>query len=183
MRIAPPALVLLALSLHPACVIDELREDEVGDAAWCDSARRWPTESAELEDELFAALNAVRVRSGRCGGVDQDPAGAVQWSPELRCAARRHATFLAQRNATGHEGSGGSMPWQRVGFAEYEGFVMHELIARDFVDPDDVIQAWLDNPEHCRPFYRRPIEHVGIGHSRSANGDRTAWVVLTGRNR
>jgi uncharacterized protein YkwD len=181
MRIAPLALFV---SMLPAgCVIDELREDDVGDAPYCDAAAQWPTHYAELEDELLDVLNAIRVRSGQCGDVMQSPASILDMQPQLRCAARHHATFLATQDAVGHQGHDDTTPAHRVGYAGYEGLAQHELIARDFTDPAEVIEAWLANPEHCRSLYRRGVEHVGIGHSRNAAGDTTAWVVLTGRDR
>jgi uncharacterized protein YkwD len=180
MRIAPLA---LATTFLAGCVIDELREDEVGDAPWCDGTRRWPRHYGELEDELLDALNAVRVRSGLCDDVMQPPAGTVEPQPELRCAARRHATFLAMEDAVGHQGRDGTMPEERVGHAGYEGLVLHELIARDYIEAQDVLAAWLENPTHCQSLYRRRIEHVGIGHSRNATGDTTAWVMVTGSER
>lgn len=184
MRSAPIALFMLLLpSFGGACVIDVLREDDVGEAPYCDGARQWPADYAELEDDLLDALNVVRVRSGQCGDAMQSPASVVEMQPELRCAARHHATFLAQRDRLGHEGRDGSTEVHRVGNAGYEGFPEHELIARDFTDAEEVIEAWLGNPEHCRALYRRGIEHVGIGHSRNADGDKTAWVVVTGRDR
>lgn len=184
MRIAPSALPLLAVfSAGSGCGIDDLRDDEVGDAPFCDAARRWPTEYAELEDELLEALDALRVRGGQCGDTKQEQTVSIVMQPQLRCAARVHATFLAEQQALTHQGDDGTSTVERIGLSGYAGFPEHELLAADFLDAEETLQAWLEDPPQCSALFDQSVEHVGIGHSRSASGDATGWVLLTGRER
>lgn len=180
MRIA-----LLALSMlgGTGCVIDELREDDVGDSPFCLGAQRWPYELADREDALLDLLNAVRAVGGSCDGTQQQPTFALEFAPELRCAARLHATYVARTEQLTHEGQDGTSAVERVGLAGYPGIAEHELLAADFVDAEAVLQAWLDVPQHCVALFDRSIEHVGIGVSRNADESSTGWVLVTGRNR
>jgi uncharacterized protein YkwD len=176
-------LVLVGLAIQTGCIIDVLREDPVGEAAACEAARRWPRAYAEREDELLDLVNEVRAGGGTCGEALQNPVPDLELSPELRCAARVHATDLAESGGLEHEGSDGSTTLSRVDRAQYDGIPKHELLAADFLDPQAVLAAWLGDPSHCEPLFDPTIDAFGVGHAMSANEDAAAWVLLTGENR
>jgi uncharacterized protein YkwD len=183
------ALWLVVMASAPAggasgCVIDELREDDVGSAPLCEAAQAWPTGYAELEDELFDEIGDLREIGGMCDGDARNPVARLDASPELRCAARIHATDLAA-NVGGlqHDGSDGSSPLSRANLAGYPGLVRHELLAADYVDAPSVVAAWLASTAHCNALYDKGIAEGAIGHSRDADGGRIAWVLLTGELR
>jgi uncharacterized protein YkwD len=175
--------MLVAFGACSACVIDEVGDDEVGEALACEAARRWPRAYAAEEDRLLELVNDQRSRGGECDGVTRNPVADVETSPELRCAARLHATDLSLGTTLGHEGSDGSTTLTRVGRADYPGLVRHELLASDFEDAAPVLHAWLGSPPHCNAIFDRRIVEIGIGHSATIDGDSTAWVVLTGEPR
>ncbi len=174
---------LAALLGTSSCVIDELRDDDVGDAPACEAARRWPETFGAREDVLFEEIVELRRRGGTCGDAKLNPLPTIEISPELRCAARLHATHLAEAGTLSHEGRDGSSPLHRVTLAGYDGVPIHELLAGDFDDPLEVLQAWRDHPETCRVFHDSRVDEVGIGHAESASGDAAAWVLLTGERR
>lgn len=181
----PPGLALgaLLLPMVPGCVIDELREDEVGDAPACDAARRWPETYAAREDILLEEITELRRRGGECGKSTFNPLPDIVLNPELHCAARVHATHLADRAALSHEGLDGSSPLARVTAAGYDGVPIHELVAGDYQDPFAVLEAWREDPDTCRVFHDPRIDEIGIGHAESPSGDAAAWVLLTGERR
>lgn len=176
--------VLVAGLLGPCgCIIDELREDEVGEAPACEAASRWPRPYAQREDILFELINEQRARGGQCDGAERNPVAEVELSPALRCAARVHSTDLSQRGALSHDGSDGSTTLTRVDRAEYDGLPRHEVMAADFDDPQAVLNAWLDNPAHCEAVFEAQIDEIGIGHAQTFRGGASAWVLLTGQQR
>jgi uncharacterized protein YkwD len=177
-------LALCLVVAAPGCVIDELREDDVGDAPMCAAAQAWPSDYAELEDALFDAIGDVREVGGVCGEEPSDPVARLLSSPELRCAARIHATDLAATlGELQHQGSDGSSPLSRANLAGYPGIVRHELLAADFVDAEAVLATWLASGPHCTALFDKGIAEGAIGHSRDHDGGRTAWVLLTGELR
>lgn len=113
------------------------------------------------------------------------PTAVLEVAPELRCAARLHASDLAEDLAEGgdlsHAGVQGSSPQQRMQEAGYAAIPVHELLAGDFEDPGQVLEAWLALPEYCEALYDPAIDDVGVGHGISASGEATAWVLVTGR--
>jgi uncharacterized protein YkwD len=171
------------VSLAGGCIIDELREDEVGDAEACEAAVRWPHAYGDREDILFDLINDTRARGGMCGEATRNPVSAVAMSPELRCAARIHATDLSERGRLSHEGSDGSTTLGRVDRAGYLGLPKHEVLGADFDDPELLLDAWLANPAHCEAIFDPKIDEIGIGHAETFDGDATAWVLLTGQER
>jgi uncharacterized protein YkwD len=165
------------------CVIDELRDDDVGDAPMCAAAQSWPHAYAELEDALFDIIGDGREVGGFCGGEPVNPVARLELSPELRCAARIHATDLAVHGALVHEGSDGSSPLSRANLAGYPGLVRHELLAADYTTALSVAVGWGEDAVHCRALFDKGIAEGAIGHSRDEHGGRTAWVLLTGELR
>lgn len=173
------SLGLLAGSV-PGCVIDELREDEVGDAEACEAALRWPRGFGDREDELVALVNDVRDRGAVCAEVAKNPVPPLEVAGPLRCAARIHATDLAEGARLSHEGSDGLGTQSRVDRAGYEGLVRHEVMAADFTAPAEVLDAWLQSTAHCNALLDPGVTQMGVGHAQSFEGDAAAWVLLTG---
>lgn len=166
-----------------ACVIAEVEDYDVGEAAWCEGATPWPGDLGDLEDALFERVVAVR-RSGRdCGETRFNPVFAPDLSPELRCAARVHATWLAENEGTGHIGFDDTSALTRATFAAYRGALRYELVARDYAGPGAALAGWLDEPSHCAALLDRGVDEIGIGHSRNAEGTATGWVLLLGEAR
>lgn len=177
-HLAAGAAVLLA-----GCVIDVVGEDEVGDAPGCEAARRWPHVYADREEVLFDLVNDARAVGGMCGDQAESPVPGLDLAPALRCAARVHAVDLADNEMLSHTGSDGSSQFDRIDRAQYPEIPKAELLAADFTDPAEVLEAWLDDPVSCAVLYDTRITEVGIGHAENADGDATGWVLWTGETR
>lgn len=161
-------------------MIAEVEDYDVGEAVWCEGTTPWPGDLGDLEDALFERIVALR-RGGRdCGDTHFNPVFAPDLSPELRCAARVQATYLAEHDGTGHEGFDDTTPLTRAAFAGYRGALRYELVARDFAGPGATLAGWLDDDSHCAALLDRGVGEIGIGHSRNAEGTATGWVLLLG---
>lgn len=179
--LAPVALLGLG------CGLTELDSAEVGEARACLGASQWPAELVDLERRLRLAIADVRDEGALCPDDDADAmaAGVVELMdiPELRCAARLHATDQAREGTLVHEGFGGSTPFSRVNLAGYDGIVRHELLAANIVDPDEVIDRWLGEQQFCAALVDKNLDHIGIGLSQDDSEGRLVWVVVTGQIR
>ena len=177
------------LLLASSCVIDEVREDEVGDAPACRATALWSHDWGSREDELLDAINDARATGAQCGDRMRDPVPDLELAPELRCAARRHAVDQAEtvaQNGAGtlsHDGSDGSSTLSRVDLAQYPGVPSHELLAGDFLDAQAVVDAWLESPAECEALLSSTAAEFGPGFARSQGGGVTAWVLLIGELR
>ena len=169
------------------CGLADLEPSEVGESRACVSASQWPSDLVVLEDELRLAIADVRDEGRLCPDDDPDamPQGVVELMdvPELRCAARVHATDQARAGTLVHEGFGGSTPFSRVNVAGYDGIVRHELLAANIVDPLEVLETWLAEQQHCAALVDKNLDHIGIGLSQDDGEGRLVWVVVTGQIR
>jgi uncharacterized protein YkwD len=176
------ALICTAI-LTSGCVIDVLREDEVGDSVRCEAAQLWPYEFAEREDAMLELVNDTRSEGGTCGDTVANPVDLVDLSPALKCAARLHAVDIATTGKLGHTGSDGTDTQARADAALYENIPGAELVAADFVDPQDALDAWQGSPEHCNEIFKARSDEIGIGYGENEHGDRSAWVIVFGELR
>lgn len=172
-----------ALLVVSGCVIDEVREDDVGEAPGCRAAALWPHDWGAREDELIDAINDARAVGAMCGERMRPPVPDLEIAPALRCAARRHAVDQADAGDLSHEGTDGSTTFSRVDLAQYPGVPTHELLAGDFLDPDAVVEAWLGSASECDALLDASATELGPGFARSQDGGATAWVLLVGEAR
>jgi len=174
----------LALGISQiACVIGEVSDYDVGEARWCEAATPWPTDYGELEQALHDRIDALRRQGRSCGDDRHNPVATPDLSPELRCAARVQATYLAEHADVTHDGIDDTSALSRAALAGYRGSLRYELLAADFGGPGATLAAWLDDEDHCSALFDRTIVDIGIGHSRSASGDGAGWVVMLGEQR
>lgn len=168
-----------------ACGIDPLVDAELGDAPRCAEVDRWPAASADAEDELLDAIDALRQSGAECDGEVLPGVGPLESIPALQCAARLHGGDLIRHPdvPVGHDGSDGSSTLGRANAAGYEGIARQELLAGDFASADALMEAWQASPSHCRAVLDADLDHVGVAQAQTRAGDRIVWVVVTGQER
>ena len=175
--LAPLGLALVS------CVIDEVEDYDVGHARFCEAATPWPSEYGDLEQGLRERVDTLRRQGRTCGEVRHNPVATPELVPELRCAARVQATWLAEHSGLSHDGFDDTSALSRAALAGYRGSLRYELLARDFSGPGATLEAWLESDEYCTALFDRTIVDIGIGHSRSADGGAAGWVVMLGEQR
>ncbi len=182
----PGLLAVLSLPLC-ACGLDQLVDTELGDAPRCAQVDRWPVESANAEDELLDAIDALRRTGAQCQDIQEPVPGVspLEPSPTLQCAARLHAGDLIRRPEleVDHEGSDGLSTLARANAAGYDGITRQELLAGDYTTSDALVEAWKGDQAHCLAILDGDLDHIGIAHAQSPEGDRIIWVVVTGQER
>lgn len=189
-RLGPPSLRFLPIAIvaglsSTGCGLDPLVDAELGDAPRCAEVDRWPTASANAEDELLDAIEALRQSGAECGDETLAGVGPLEPMPALHCAARLHAGDLIRHPAlpVDHDGSNGSSALGRVNAAGYDGITRQELLAGDYANADALIEAWRASPSHCRAVLDADLDHVGVAQAQTRAGDRVVWVVVTGQER
>jgi len=78
------------------------------------------------------------------------PVPALVWNEKLAKAAGDHAKDMAENNLTGHIGSNGSEPDERMTEAGYDWSACGENVAFGFSTAKDVVKGWITSPGHCR---------------------------------
>jgi hypothetical protein len=128
----------------------------------------WSEADANDEQVLLSTLNTLRALGLPCDGgfgsfggtsSQQSQAPALSQSPELRCAARRHARDMAQATAPA-----GETPEARMRLAGYASSVTAEVTARDLADASQVLgQQLTGGGDDCKALVDPRMVAVGVG--------------------
>jgi len=102
----------------------------------------------------------------------------LKWNDALAHAALDHSRSMAQDDFFGHKGSDLSSPWDRIDAAAYENwYVLAENIAAGYQSAEEVVQAWLESPQHRENLLNPELHEAGIGYYFEAADQYpgTAW--------
>jgi len=146
-----------------SCEKDEFEEDS-------DPYQPPVVQQQHFGEELLALVNQVRASGCNCGVHGyQEPVGPLSSNPLLNQAAQMHANDMWGNHFFNHEGSNGSMPWDRVAHFGYNYSHVGENIAKACGDnPADahteqtVFDAWMASDGHCRRLMMGEYTEMGI---------------------
>jgi len=110
-------------------------------------------------------INAVRSKGCNCGGRKYPAAPAVSWNSQLEQAATAHSNYMQRSGRLSHSGRNGMMPEKRVAAAGYRWGYVAENIALGQRSINEVIQSWLQSPQHCRNIMSRNVTEIGAARS------------------
>ncbi|MBV8910296.1 MAG: CAP domain-containing protein, partial [Gammaproteobacteria bacterium] len=132
-----------------------------------------------LATRALELVNDVRARGTRCGNHSFAPAPPMTLSGTLGGVAFGHAADMAQHGYFEHQDLSGQSPADRVRAVGYGEKLVGENIAYGPQTIEEVVQGWLDSPEHCENIMDPRFAEMGIA---SAAG-RTArhglyWVQV-----
>lgn len=115
-------------------------------------------------------LNRVRVREGL------DP---LVVDLRLVDAAQAHADDMAAHDFSGHEGSDGSLPADRVDRSGYPWSFVAENASAGYATAAATFAGWMASPSHRANNLHPEARHVGIGYRENGDtGYRTFWAVV-----
>jgi uncharacterized protein YkwD len=124
-------------------------------------------------------VNEARARGARCGERSFGPAPPVRLSDTLAWVAYGHADDMAKHNYFEHEDRTGRSPADRVRAVGYQEKLVGENIAYGPKSADEVVQGWLDSPEHCENIMDPRFGEMGIAYAPGQSSRRGRfWVQL-----
>jgi uncharacterized protein YkwD len=112
-------------------------------------------ESATEAEELFWYINEAR----RLHNLPP-----LAYEHPLSVAAQRHAEDMAVNQFTGHRGSDGTMPYERLPLFGYQGDYGGEATAWGFDDPRLAVEFWVNSPSHRRIILNARALSLGVGY-------------------
>lgn len=135
--------------------------------------------NGDLIGRLLARVNMYRQQAG---------CPALTLHPQLTAAAQSHSQDMAQNNFTGHIGSDGSNPRDRIERAGYNYSSAGENIAIDIATPEEVVDRWVNqtppNDGHRRNVLNCNYLDTGIGYvavDTPSGRVRHFWTQIYGR--
>ena len=124
-------------------------------------------------------VNELRARGARCGRRSFGPAPPLTLSGALDGVALGHAADMAQNNYFDHEDLAGQSPADRVRAAGYHEKLVGENIAYGPRTVEEVVQGWLDSPDHCENLMDPRFAEMGIAYaSGRATRHGLYWVQV-----
>lgn len=124
-------------------------------------------------------VNEARARGAHCGDRAFAPAPPVRLSQTLGGVAYGHADDMAKHNYFEHEDRMGRSPADRVRAVGYQEKLVGENIAYGPKSAEEVVQGWLDSPDHCENIMDPRFAEMGIAYAAGQESRRGLfWVQL-----
>jgi uncharacterized protein YkwD len=132
-----------------------------------------------LAARALQLINQVRASGTRCGQRPFAPTTPVTLSSTLATVAFGHAADMAQHDYFEHQDLTGRSPADRVRAGGYEDKLVGENIAYGPKSIDEVVQGWLDSPDHCENIMDPRFTEMGIAYAPGQVSRRGLyWVQL-----
>jgi len=126
--------------------------------------------SSEITPERIVELtNGERIKSNL---------STLETNSLLNEAARRKAGDMFAFDYWAHRSPSGRTPWSFLREVNYDYRVAGENLARDFSDPDSVVEAWMKSPTHRENIMNSKFKEIGVAVVEGTlGGIRTTLVV------
>lgn len=86
----------------------------------------------------------------------------LKLNEQLSDAARRKAADMFASNYWAHVSPNGTQPWSFILAAGYNYLHAGENLARDFTNPESIVQAWMDSPSHRENILNSRYQDIGV---------------------
>jgi uncharacterized protein YkwD len=136
-----------------------------------------PDTAPALVSRALKLVNDARARGTRCGAHAFAPAPPVTFSGTLAGVAFGHASDMAAHGYFEHEDLAGHSPADRVRAVGYREKLVGENIAYGPVTVEEVVQAWLDSPDHCENIMDPRFAEMGIAFASGHTSRRGLYWV------
>ena len=110
---------------------------------------------------LLDAVNQARRNGASCSADYYPPVGALSLEPRLVKTAQLHTADMVSKAYFSHTGSDGSSVSQRVTRQGYEWRAVGENIAYGQRSVEQVVEAWMNSPSHCRAIMDSEFTELG----------------------
>ena len=114
-----------------------------------------PTPDASFAARVVALVNQERAEAG-CQPLQVDS--------RLVSAATGHSADMAANDFFSHEGSDGSLPWDRMLAEGYSYSRAGENIAAGYPTPESAVNAWMNSQGHRNNILNCAFTETGVGY-------------------
>lgn len=127
------------------------------------------TDAQAVRDEMLQRVNAARAAEG---------VAPLAMNALLQEAAQAHAQDMFDRAYYSHESPEGTNAFDRVTAHGYKSMLAAENIAKNQFSVAQVMESWLNSPEHRDNIMDPDLKEVGFGlaYGKNTNGYELLWV-------
>jgi uncharacterized protein YkwD len=115
----------------------------------------------DLHIVMLNAVNQLRRTGCQCGTIYMPPAPDLRWNDTLEEAAESHLQDMYDNHYFGHIAPDGSSPIQRAQALGYTGDYVGENIAEGYNSLEEVMNAWINSPDHCQAMMDTLYKEMG----------------------
>lgn len=119
------------------------------------------------KQKLLDLVNAKRASGCNCGTETMPPVPALTWNNRLATAALKHSQDMNAKNYFAHDSKDGRDPGDRITAEGYTWMAYGENIAKGQTTEQEVFDAWMNSPGHCKNIMGANFKEMGLG--RAAN--------------
>lgn len=109
--------------------------------------------SSITTEELIVLTNKQRMDNGL---------SELTINPKLNQAATLKAADMVQKNYWAHTSPEGKTPWSFFKNVDYQYLYAGENLARDFLNSEAVVNAWMDSPTHRDNILSSRYQEIGL---------------------
>lgn len=132
----------------------------------CSSAQQSSSGSSSADPrDLLQAVNKIRSKGCKCGGINMPPVKPLSWNDRLESAAQGHSNYMNSRKKLSHTGNRNSNPGTRISAAGYKWNFFAENIAMGQQTVAEVMYSWLNSPGHCKNIMNKNATEMGAARS------------------
>jgi len=125
--------------------------------------------SAITAENIISLTNASRTQNGL---------GTLSSNEKLRIAAQAKANDMLANQYFAHNSPDGRTPWDFIKASGYSYMLAGENLAVDFVEAENVEDAWMNSPGHRANILNGDFEEIGIGISQGQFEGHTSIFVV-----
>lgn len=115
--------------------------------------------SREMQ-QIIALINQRRAEAG---------IAPVYVNGVLMACAQQYSQVQAAQGSINHTGPDGSTPGQRLRRCGYNWRHFGENLAAGYVDPNELVAAWMASPGHRKNILNPKVREIGLGYTHRAD--------------
>lgn len=121
------------------------------------------------QNKVVEATNSERQKQG---------ISILTANARLNKAAQAKAEDMFANQYWSHYSPSGKSPWEFIKAVDYTYYVAGENLARDFMQTEDMVKAWMNSPTHRENILNPKYQEIGIAVvNGTLNGTETTLVV------
>jgi uncharacterized protein YkwD len=125
----------------------------------------WPADWVEFEERVLELVNVERASGAVCGRRAFGSAPALVYNAELTRSARGHSEDMAVLDFFDHDSPDGREFSDRITAAGYTGgYPIGENIAVGYINPQQVVDGWMESVGHCENIMNTDFRTLGTGY-------------------
>lgn len=99
----------------------------------------------------------------------QNGLAELKWDADLAAVGQMHCDDMSARDYFAHKTPEGVDPFQRMDAYGIKYKWAGENLGKGYKTPEEVLQGWIDSPDHRENLLNPNFEYLGVGYNENGN--------------